>query len=494
VVSPISRKRSRPWHLSLYGRIALGYLVLIAIELAAEGSVFLWMVARSSQSRGNGDVTRALASELSAELEENPDLNLADRVAKLRPGDYVFAIMTDGRAIGARMPSAPVVRDVINTLTDPATNRRIPESWVHSQYLAAPLVVNAKLIGVLGIVPLTTLEQFGPEIALLGLGLLLIGTLVSTVVIIGPVRTRIRDLQRTADRLGGGDLSARAMEQGTDEVAELAHAFNTMAEDLGKRAAAVEASDRARRQLIADVSHELMTPLTAVLGHLETLTMAEVRLNDVQRLRQVMITTREAGRLERLIGDLLDAARLEAGGGDLDFQRVPIRELFDQVVAHHDHDCRTRGLEIVCSVSPGAETLEADPFRLEQALENVTANAIRHSRDGGKIELRAERAGDHVVLLVADAGEGVAPEDLPLIFDRFYKAASARGIASRGTGLGLSIVKAIVKRHGGEISATSTLGVGTTIRIELPIVNGAVAAVSDLPDDDVQPRATAVAR
>jgi signal transduction histidine kinase len=465
-----SQRASRAFHLSLYGRIALGYLVLIAIELAAEGLVFLWLVARQPQP-GNGDITRALASELSGELEQNPGLRLNERVATLQPGEHVFVIMADGRVVGSRTPSPPTVRDVITELRNRRTTNRIPESWIHSVYLAAPLLVNDQVVGVLGIVAPTTFEQFGPQIALLGLGLLLVGTIVSTVVIIGPVRSRIRDLQRAANRLGGGDLSARATDEGTDEVSELARAFNSMAEELGKRAAAVEASDRARRQLIADVSHELMTPLTAVLGHLETLTMAEVRLNDAQRLRQVMITTREAGRLERLIGDLLDAARLEAGGGDLDFQEVSIRELFDQVVAHHDHDCRTRGIEIVSSVSPEAETLEADPFRLEQALENVTANAIRHSRDGGNIQLTAERAGDEIVILVADSGEGVAPEDLPLIFDRFYKAASARGIASRGTGLGLSIVKAIVTRHGGRVSATSTLGVGTTIRIELPIVN-----------------------
>ena len=328
--------------------------------------------------------------------------------------------------------------------------------------------MNGRLVGTLGIVPPTTVERYGPEIAAIGISLLVIGTLLASLTIFGPVRSRILDLESAADRLGAGDLTARAREDGSDEVAELARAFNSMANELARRTGALEESDRVRRQLIADVSHELMTPLTAVLGHLETLSMAEVRLDDEKRLWHVAVATREAQRLERLIGDLLDTARLEAGGGDLDIQPVATREVFDEVVAHHEVDCGTRNIRFVCSVAPDADVVQADPFRLEQALENVTANAMRHTPDGGLIKLEAERLGPNVVLTVVDSGEGIAQEHVPLIFDRFYKTTSTKGIASRGSGLGLSIVKAIVTRHGGRVSATSTLGVGTTIRLEFP--------------------------
>jgi two-component system sensor histidine kinase BaeS len=211
-----------------------------------------------------------------------------------------------------------------------------------------------------------------------------------------------------------------------------------------------------------------MTPLTAILGHLETLTMAEVRLDDEKRLHQIAVTTREAKRLERLVGDLLEMARLEAGGGELSLETIETSALFEQVAAHHEHDCRQRNVAFVCTIDHGAETLTADPFRLEQAIENVTANALRHTPRGGTIRLRAERSGASIVLTVSDSGDGIAPEHLPHIFDRFYKTASASGMASRGSGLGLSIVKAVVERHGGRVSAASTLGAGTTIRMELP--------------------------
>jgi len=131
-----------------------------------------------------------------------------------------------------------------------------------------------------------------------------VGTLFLSAFIVGPVRARLKDLQRAAARLRDGDSTARAREDGADEVTELSAGFNAMAAELGRRTDALETSDRLRRQLITDVSHELMTPLTAVLGHLETLTMDEVRLTEVQRQQQVGVAQREAQRLEGLIGDL----------------------------------------------------------------------------------------------------------------------------------------------------------------------------------------------
>jgi signal transduction histidine kinase len=466
-----SRTPSIAWHRSLYGRVALGYILLTAIVLALQAVIFIWLVDRGAREI-DPELSNRLGADLSHALEADPRLNLDERVSRLQPGEAVFVILRDGRVSSShKAPPAGVVESVLAQLERPVDDTVI-RGWARSQYRGVPVTAGGEVIGALGIVPLTTLERFGSQIALLGLGLLLAGTLILAVLIVGPIRSRIQDLRGAAGRLGAGDLAARARESGNDEVAELARAFNSMAQELERRAVALESSDRARRQLIADVSHELMTPLTAILGHLETLTMKEVRLDDEKRLRQVAVTTREAKRLERLIGDLLEAARLEAGGGALDLQVIETRDLFEQVVAHHEHECRTRGIRFASSIARDAHTLYADPFRLEQAVENVTANAIRYSPDGGVIELKAERLNEHIALTVTDHGEGIAPEHLPHIFDRFYKTASAKGIASRGSGLGLSIVKAVVTRHGGRVSATSTVGRGTTIRIELPAPAG----------------------
>lgn len=453
--------------LSLSRRIALGYILTIAIVLAVQGFVFIWLVERGTTTP-DPDLTQRQAVELSQALEANPRLNVDQRVAQLADGEAVFVILKDGRVSSVRKPPPEaVVRSVLDAF-DGTIDDNVVRGWARSQYRGAPVTNHGAVIGALGIVPLTTLERFGRAVVVIGMGLLLLGTLFASVLIVGPIRARLRDLRTAAGRLGAGDFGARAQESGDDEIAELSRAFNAMANELERRTVALESSDRARRQLIADVSHELMTPLTAILGYLETLTMAEVRLDDEKRLRQVAVTTREAKRLERLIGDLLDMARLEAGGGDLEIQRVETRDLFEQVVTRHEHDCRARNIRVVCTIQNDAGILRADPFRLEQALENVTANAIRHTPDGGTITLKAERTNGDIALTVTDSGEGIAPEHLPHIFDRFYKTSSAKGIASRGSGLGLSIVKAVVIRHGGRVSATSTVGAGTSIKLELP--------------------------
>src|SRR5262249_19571924 len=157
-----------------------------------------------------------------------------------------------------------------------------------------------------------------------------------------------------ARRLGGGDLSARAPDRGGDEVAAVASAFNAMAVDLAARADALATSDRVRRQLLADVSHELTTPITAMRGYLETLTMPEVSLDEGTGARYLWIMGEETQRLERLIGDLLDLARLEGGGGSLHFDDVPVADLFARVIARHEPVCTDAGVSIATSISDPA--------------------------------------------------------------------------------------------------------------------------------------------
>jgi two-component system OmpR family sensor kinase len=348
-----------------------------------------------------------------------------------------------------------------------------PQSWETSIYHGCAIIVGGTLVGILGVVPDTALQKYGPPMVVVGATLLVGGTAFAALLIGGPVRRRLGDLGKAARRIGSGDLTARANEDGTDEVAEFARTFNTMAVQIETRATQLQASEHARSQLVAEVSHELMTPMTAIRGNLETIAMDDVNLDASTRRRFVAVMMKETQRLERLIGDLLDMARLEAGGGGLELETVHLEDVFDTVVQHHEHECRARGVTLTCSVAPGADVLTADPFRLDQAMHNLTANALRHTEDGGtitlKAELRATTSGDGGILVtVTDSGEGIPAEEVPLIFDRFYKARSGRRAGSNGSGLGLSIVKAIVERHGGRVWASSLVGRGTTIGLEFP--------------------------
>lgn len=459
------------WRYGLYSRIALAFAALITVVLLAQVFAFYRVT-----SRGNSDDvhqqglawTRAVGADLGQLLEQSADADVAQRLAQIDVTQRVFVMFRDGRVIGPTPPEV-VITTVSGDFGLVRDEGPVPVAWELGPFCAAAVKVHGKVIGVVGIKPRTAFERFGPIIGIAGTILLIGAIALFSVVVVRPLRTRLIALQTAAKRLGRGELQTRVAISGTDEVSEVAQAFNSMADDLEQRTTALETSDRLRRQLVADVSHELMTPLTAVLGHLETLDMDEVRVDERERRRQLAIATREARRLRRIIGDLLTTARYEAGGVELNWEEVETSELFKQIAARHEYDCRARHVTFETALTPDAAAFEADPFRIEQAIENVVANALRHTPDGGRVSLTAARNGDNIIIEVCDSGEGIPAEHLPHVFDRFYKASSARGLASPGSGLGLSIVKAIVTSHGGRVSATSAPGIGTIVRMEFPL-------------------------
>jgi signal transduction histidine kinase len=221
--------------------------------------------------------------------------------------------------------------------------------------------------------------------------------------------------------------------------------------------------------MLADVSHELKTPLTAMLGYLETLHMADVALDDATRDRYFETLERETRRLDRIVRDLLDLARLENGIGPLDTRVFTVARVFEHVIERHEQESRSRDIAVRVAIDDKADQVTADPDRIEQAVENLFANALRHTSASGQgfIELSARAEGESIVLAVVDSGPGIAPEHLPYVFDRFYKADAARANNSDGSGLGLSITKAIVQRHGGSIHVESVPG-RTAFTIVLP--------------------------
>jgi signal transduction histidine kinase len=224
-----------------------------------------------------------------------------------------------------------------------------------------------------------------------------------------------------------------------------------------------------------------MTPLTAIRGYVETLAMPHASPDESARRRYLDIIDQETYKLETIIGDLLDLARLEGGGGELVLEKVPVAELFRRVRDRHGPDIRDRELDVRTSATPDDLHVRGDANRLEQVLQNIAANAIRHTPRGGRIELTGERRGDIVRIAVRDTGTGIPEHDLPHVFDRFYKADRSRthtvsdgdrrtqsSKAQVGSGLGLSIVRAIVQRHGGSVSAHNVPEGGALFEVFLP--------------------------
>jgi signal transduction histidine kinase len=481
---------------SLYWRIAIGFVALLAVLLVVQGLLFVWLAdrfVRSPSGRTPQQLADHVARDLSEALTDTPTADLQalvrERFGAIR--EPFIVLMRDGRRTSNRPDALP--RGFGGTRVriggeSPRPGRR----GVAPPSVTAPIVVSDTQIGVVAVPSATPpvpvlLRELGPTLTWSGLALLAVGAAVTALVIFRPAHRRLRSLEAAALALGEGRTDVRAEESGGDEVTALARAFNRMAGDLQARADALAASDAARRQLLADVSHELMTPLTAIRGYVQTLMMPSLAADDPTRRRYLDIVDQETYKLEAIIGDLLDLARLEGGGGELLMEAVPVSDLFRRVADRHGPAIRNRGLALDVSVVPEDLTVRGDAQRLEQALQNIAANAIRHSPENGRIALGAERRGERARITIRDSGPGMPEEHLTHVFDRFFKADAARSVKApaergggrpgeSGSGLGLSIVRAIVQRHGGTVAAYNAPEGGAVFELMLPVSDFAAAS------------------
>jgi two-component system, OmpR family, phosphate regulon sensor histidine kinase PhoR len=229
--------------------------------------------------------------------------------------------------------------------------------------------------------------------------------------------------------------------------------------------------DQVRRDFVANVSHELRTPLSILRGYIETLLDSpKTPREELTRILRVM--ERHSDRLELLVEDLLTLAQLESGNPNLQMGTVDLSSFLSEMVHDWEKKLTRKRLNIVIDLPTGLSPICADRTRLQEALYNLLDNAVKYSPEHGEIRLSARQRDGEIELAVSDDGIGIAKEDLPRIFERFYRADKARSPDKvRGTGLGLAIVKHVAQLHGGRVEAESELGKGTTIRVMLPIRN-----------------------
>lgn len=268
----------------------------------------------------------------------------------------------------------------------------------------------------------------------------------------------LTDILSAIDAVAEGDLSVRVPEPGRGEMARLASSFNRMLDEL-------ERTERQRRNLTADVAHELRTPLHVIQGNLEGILDGVYPASP----EQIEATLQETRLLNRLVDDLRTLSLADAGELSLNRVLTPVEELLQRVASSYQPQARGAGVELRLEISPYLPAIHLDPERLVQVLGNLMGNAIRYTPRGGTVSLRGLMAGEWVLLQVADTGRGIDPEQLPHIFERFYRADSARTVSESESGLGLSIAKSLVELHGGKLTAESVVGQGTVMSVWLPI-------------------------
>jgi len=331
---------------------------------------------------------------------------------------------------------------------------------------ALPITVDGRIVGYVlaqgpGLSTFSALEE--QFLATVNRGLLIASLIAGGLaIIVGLVVARhlsapLVSMTQAAQAMAHGDLSQRVHVTSDDEVGRLAEAFNAMATSL-------ERAEQLRRNLVADVAHELRTPIAVLRADLEAL-QDGVYEPTAERLAALQ---EETDLLARLVADLHDLSLAEAGQLTLERRPIDLAQVCQQAVTGMSSQASSRGVSLTLGDVDVGSVSVVDPDRIGQMLRNLISNAIRHTPAGGSITLDCRREGQSNVIAVRDTGQGIKPEDLPHVFERFYRGEKSRSRATGGAGLGLAIVKQLAEAHGGQVWVESTPGHGATFYVRLP--------------------------
>ncbi|GGJ77606.1 signal transduction histidine kinase [Anoxybacillus voinovskiensis] len=331
--------------------------------------------------------------------------------------------------------------------------------------VVVPLLDHQRLEGVLYLyIPLATIQDMTKEVAVIWLPLA--SLFVIALVMFGKKMANrlagpLKEMEQVAYRMSHGEYEAQIPIQADDEIGRLAKAFNIMAK-------AIYEEDMRKREFLANVSHELRTPLSYVKGYSEAILQGMVKTKEEGK-KYVKLIHREAGRMERLVRDLLDLARLEEKSVPLQKTLLVFAQVVEGTIEKYEPFLQEKAITITVDVNPDI-IIEGDADRIEQVIHNLLDNAIRYTPTGGEICVRLTPAGnERCQLVIRDSGKGIPKDKLPFLGQRFFRVDAARTRTEGGTGLGLAIVKQIVQLHHGTITFASEEGKGTEVVIDLPI-------------------------
>jgi len=275
------------------------------------------------------------------------------------------------------------------------------------------------------------------------------------------ITRRLRALAETVRAFERGELGRRVEVHGRDELGALSHSFNDMAATIAANVEQLRLAERMREELVTNISHDLRSPLASIQGYLETLALKDPQLTSEERGRFLEITLKNASSLQRLVEDLFELVMLDTRQVKPRCEPFQPAELAQDVVLKLKHRAEAAGVALAADFAGEMPLVAADIGMIERVLTNLIENAVRFTPAGGSVAVSLAREGEAVLFAVADTGRGIAPEDLPHVFDRFYSADRSKAPSRGGTGLGLAIAREIVELHGGKLEAESRLGEGT---------------------------------
>jgi two-component system sensor histidine kinase BaeS len=383
---------------------------------------------------------------------------------------------TGGRGSPRRLIMSSITAEPDRIILEDETNKIIADSDVIGIRIAPtnktnlfklPITVNGRVVGSVSVVSafqrgLATLEA--AFLSRMSATSMIGGSIVALIGIIlafafsRHLSRPLCGLAAAARQIALGDFNVSLRVSTGDEIGDVADAFNYMKDSL-------KANEEARHKLVADVAHELRTPLSVLRGNFESIQ------DGITELSQEIIVSLhdEVIRLSRIVQDLLNLGQMESGAFPLSLETTDLREVIEKATSVFTSETETRGISLEINIQEASPKIQADPDRITQVLINLLANAVHHTPDNGEISVSLSASENSVNISIKDSGPGIPKKDLPYIFDRFYRTDRARHRAAGGTGLGLAIAKGIINAHKGSIQVKSGEGPGTVFIINLPI-------------------------
>ena len=306
------------------------------------------------------------------------------------------------------------------------------------------------------------------RLRLQALAIALASAALSGLIIMGWLSRRIRQLSAGVDAFAAGDLARRVPATSRDELGNLGRRFNEMGVRLQASMEELQQKERFQRRLIANISHDLRTPMTSLRGYIDTLLMKRDQLPAQERNRYLDIISANLDHLDKLIDQLLDLSRLDAGQAKFQPEDFPLPELVDEALSRCAVAARERDVTLRVDLAAELPLVHADPLQTAQVLQNLIDNGIKFNVPGGEVVVRMDWAGDEIAVSISDNGAGITSEDLPHVFERFFTGDRSRTRKGNSSGLGLAISQKILAGHGTELTVQSESGAGAIFGFRLP--------------------------
>jgi len=485
---------------SLYSKFAISiFVVFFALATLLAGVMMYSSYLYHQESEQKLSQHLAVHIAKTYKLTENGKIrkdsmkHLFHNFMEINPSIEIYALDLTGKIIDYNAPPGKVLLTHINL--DPVRRFiRYPEKFPlrgddprkHKNskiFSAAPLRENGKHVGYVYVIlegerydniVEHMMDSYVINISLWVIIAGVVFALMAALLVFRLVTRRLRVLANSLETFREGEFSEpllfkyRNKGRG-DELDRLASGFADMAERIIVQVNNLRQSDQQRRELVANVSHDLRTPLTTLQGYLETLLRKSSELNEEQKQKYLKVAVHHSKRLGKLISELFELARLDANETEPAMEPFSLQELVHDVIQKYWLPTSNRNISVQARFDHSLPFVRADIGLIERVIQNLLENAIRYTPNGGKIEIALVQNGQSVNVQVMDNGCGIAEKELPMIFDRFYRAEKSRKEHSGGSGLGLAICKRIIELHGGRIKAVSKIDKGTMFIFNLPV-------------------------